>query len=96
MNRSALFVPLRARQAKDQARENYGTIEFWFRRTYGLTRTDPRFLDATVADMLEDYWMHTFYDDPKAADEIEDEDFDPEKVAELINQPLPNDFEPLT
>lgn len=61
-----------------------------------MTRTDPRFLDATVADMLEDYWMHTFYDDPKAADEIEDEDFDPEKVAELINQPLPNDFEPLT
>ncbi len=96
MNRSALFAPLRARQAKDQARENYGTIEFWFRRKYGLTRTDPRFLDATVADMLEDYWMHTFYDDPKAADEIEDEDFDPEKVAELINQPLPNDFEPLT
>ena len=49
-----------------------------------------------MSDMLEDYWMHTFYDDPKAADEIEDEDFDPEKVAELINQPLPNDFEPLT
>ena len=47
--------------------------------------------------MLEDYWMHTFYDDPKAANEVEDEDFDPNTVAEQIGAvPLPNDFEPLT
>ena len=104
MNRSALFAPLRARQAKDQARENYGTIEFWFRRKYGLTRTDPRFLDATVADMLEDYWLHTYYEDPKAVTEtVEDDDFDQDAVADLLRArqqqnepPLPTDFEDLT
>lgn len=51
------------------------TTEFWFRRKYNLTSNDPRFLDSTVEEMLTDYWAHTFYDDPKAAQEVEDEDF---------------------
>lgn len=33
-------------------------------------------MDATVDDMLEDFWSHHFYDNPKARDEVEDEDFD--------------------
>jgi hypothetical protein len=33
---------------------------------------------------LTDYWAHKFYDDPKAAEEIEDEDFNPDEVARLI------------
>lgn len=34
--------------------------------------------------MLADYYAHLYTDDPKAADEIEDEDFDPESVAQMI------------
>ena len=47
--------------------------------------TDPRFLDATVDDMMVDFYSHLFTDDPKAAEEIEDEDFNADDVAELIN-----------
>lgn len=51
-------------------------------------------MDATPDDMLEDYWLHTFFDDPKAVtDTVEDDDFDPSKVAELLNKP--DDFETL-
>ncbi|BCP56318.1 hypothetical protein K32_49350 [Kaistia sp. 32K] len=62
--------------AKRNAKERAKTTEFWFRRKYNLTSTDPRFLDATLEEMITDYWAHTFLDDPKALEEIEDEDFD--------------------
>lgn len=82
--------------AKQQAREGFGTVEFWFRRKYSLTRTDPRFLEATVDDMLEDYWLHTYFDDPKAVTEtVEDDDFDASSVAEMLNG-KPDDFETLS
>jgi hypothetical protein len=52
-------------------------------------------LDATIEEMLADYWAHTFVDDPKAADEIEDDDFNPDDVANLIGAPsvAPDDWE---
>ena len=82
--------------AKQQAREGFSTVEFWFRRKYNLTRTDRRFLDATVEDMLEDYWLHTYFDDPKAVTEtVEDDDFDANAVAEMLNG-KPDDFETLS
>ena len=102
--RSACFAEERNQQAKQLAREAYGSVEFWFRRKYNLTRTDPRFLEATVEDMLEDLWMHTYYDDPEAVTKtVEDDDFDEESVAERLlarkqkqEPPLPNDFEELS
>jgi len=70
------------RLAKQVARDEYGSIQFWFRQKYNLTRTDPRYLEATVQDMLEDFWLHTYAEDPKAVTEtVEDDDFDPEAVA---------------
>lgn len=46
--------------------------------------------------MLEDYWLHTYYEDPKAVTEtVEDDDFDPDKVAELLRNGA-IDFEDLT
>lgn len=52
--------------------------------------------------MLEDLWLHTFFEDPKAVTEtVEDDDFNPDDVAEELRKlkaqqpPLPNDFEPL-
>jgi len=41
-----------------------------------LTVNDPRFLESTVEEMLEDYWAHFYFDNPKALDEVEDADFD--------------------
>lgn len=51
-------------------------MEFWFRKKYSLPATDPRFLEMTVEDMLADYWAHHYYDNPKAQETVEDEDFD--------------------
>lgn len=78
--------------AKAEAKERYKSIEFWYRRKYNLPKTDPRFLDATVDEMLADYYAHTFFDDPKAAEVIEDDDFDPDKVADLIGASDPGDW----
>lgn len=53
----------------------------------------------TVEDMLTDYWAHTYFDDPKALEEVEDDDFDIESVADLIGgarAPDVDDFEDLT
>lgn len=44
--------------------------------------------------MVEDYWLHTYFEDPKAVtDTVEDDDFDMDNVAAMLNNP--NDFEPL-
>lgn len=83
-------------RAKQSARDGFSTIEFWYRRKYNLTRHDPRFLESTREEMLEEYWLHTYYEDPKAVTEtIEDDDFDPDKVAEMLRQGA-DDFEDLT
>lgn len=51
---------------------------------------------------MADYFAHTFFDDPKAADEVVDDDFDPARVAEILgidmpgqDDPLPDDWENL-
>lgn len=50
--------------------------------------------------MLEDLWLHTYYEDPKAVtDTVEDDDFDQDSVAEKLRNrqaPLHDDFEPLS
>jgi len=56
---------------------------------------DPRFLELTREEILADVIAHQFADDPKAASEIEDEDFDPEKVAEQIGARALDDWENL-
>lgn len=87
-NRSALFAANLLKASKRNGRERSKTVEFWFRRKYGLTSTDPRFLDCTLDEMMTDYWAHHFFDDPKAGDEVEDEDFDLDaELARLENNP---------
>lgn len=86
--------------AKERARNLYDTIEFWFRRKYNLPANDPRFLDSTIEEMLTDFWAHTYYDDPKALDTYEDDDFDIDSVADEIGYTPPpaddDDWEELT
>lgn len=51
-------------------------MAFQFRRRYLLPPTDPRFLDATLDEMLVDFWAWKYHEDPRAADEIVDDEFD--------------------
>lgn len=47
--------------------------------------------------MLTDYWAHTYFDDPKAIEEVEDDDFDIDSVADEIGyKSAPDDWEDLT
>ena len=46
--------------------------------------------------MLADYYAHTYYDDPKAAEAVEDDDFDIDSVADQIGAGrAPDDWEDL-
>lgn len=99
LKRSAPFAESQQQEAKETARRRHKTVEFWYRRKYGLTINDPRFLDATTEEMLADYWSHTYEDDPKALEEVVDEDFDENDVARLIGADIPpegDDWEPLS
>ena len=80
------------RTAKAAARERIQTIEFEYRRRYNLPATDPRFLNATLQEMLTDNLAHRYREDPKALEEVEDDDFDPDAVAALIGHE-PDDWE---
>lgn len=60
-----------------------------------MPSTDPRFLDATVEEMLTDIWAHRYSEDPKLMDEVEDDDFDPDEVASIIGADDPGDWEDL-
>lgn len=69
-------------------------MEFWYRTKYNLTSNDPRFLAATLEEIITDYWAHQYLADPNLKDEIEDEDFDlDEVVASMENNP--DDWEAL-
>jgi hypothetical protein len=60
------------------------TVEFQWRRRYGLPPTDPRYLSATREEILVDWWAHQHTDDPKLRDEVlmDEEDFQAE-LAEM-------------
>lgn len=58
------------------------TVEFAFRRRYSLPPSDPRFLDATLEDMVLDYWAHAHVDNPKLRDEVVAEGYD-DDLAEM-------------
>jgi hypothetical protein len=62
-----------------------------------LPETDPRFTELTIEEMLTDLWAHKYADDPKALEEVVDDDFDIDAVAAELGYPetLPDDFEDL-
>lgn len=69
------------RSAKRWGLARADTLEFRFRRRYGLPPTDPRFLDATPEDIVIDFWAHCYLDDPKLRSELTTDDFDAEADA---------------
>jgi hypothetical protein len=67
--------------AKEAGKDEAKTARFWFRRKYGLTATDPRYLDMTEEGMLSDYWAHYYYDKPESEFEADTENYDDEVAA---------------
>jgi hypothetical protein len=64
------------RNARAWGKQLSQTYEFAYRRRYGLTLIDQRFLDATHEDIVLDYWAHRFVEDPKLAiEEVFNDDF---------------------
>lgn len=51
------------------------TAAFAFRRRYLLAPTDPRFLSATLDDIVTDFWAWHFHENPDDK-EVVDESFD--------------------
>ena len=85
------------RLAKDEAKEIAKTIRFWYRKKYGLTVTDTRYLDATDQDMLTDYWAHYYHDQPAGEFEGGTDNFDQELAAMDAKMGiLPDDFEDIS
>ena len=66
------------------------SLAFLFRQRYRLPPTDSRFLDATFEDMLVDEWACRYHEDPKAADEIVDDEFDVEQELARLDQEVGN------
>ena len=56
-------------------------MEFHYRRRYSLPATDPRYLDATMDDIVLDYWAHAFLDNPKLREEVVNPDFEGDLAA---------------
>jgi hypothetical protein len=82
--RRSPFAESQQRVAKEAGLELSKRVEFDFRRRYNLPPNDPRFLELTFEDILTDWWAHRYTDDPKLAEEVVDEDFDPDDVARQI------------
>jgi hypothetical protein len=59
------------------------TYALWFRRTYRLAPTDPRYLQATVEDIEAEYWAYHYEANP-VQEEFEDDEFDLEAEKERI------------
>ncbi len=54
-------------------------MELWFRRTYRLPPTDPRYLDCSALDMLKEFFSYQYDDQLRAGKPITesvDEGFD--------------------
>jgi len=79
------------RRSKAAGLERSRTVRFEYRRRYRLTENDPRYLDTTLEEILTDNWAHTYFDDPKLAEEVVDEDFDVNDVARQIGVEIPPD-----
>jgi hypothetical protein len=77
------------RTASKRGLELCNSYEFRFRRRYNLPPTDPRFLEATIEDIVIDYWAHAHLDDPKLREQDETDDF--EAMLQAVEQSLEDD-----
>lgn len=68
------------------------TAEFWFRQHYRLPPNDPRFLELTPLEILTEFYAHKYWENPKAQETVEDEDFNLEdELARIEAEEAEND-----
>jgi hypothetical protein len=61
------------------------SMALWFRKTYRLAPTDPRYLQATPEQIEAEYWAYHFSEKGNSSEEeYEDEDFSVEEEMERI------------
>lgn len=60
------------------------TTAFWFRRKYGLSPRDPRFLGLTPEEVESEFWAHHYADKPPGGEEFEDDDFDADAIMSAL------------
>lgn len=75
------FVQVLRDTASDKGLETSETPEFRFRRRYNLPPTDPRYLDATLEDILVDLWAHAHTEDTGLRNTVTDPNFEDEVAA---------------
>lgn len=75
------------------AKERAGRIETWYRDRYRLPPNDPRFLDLTPADLLQEYWTIHYLNAPPNQTEHDTPDFDADLEAFMRGD---DDFETVT
>src|SRR5574343_2004073 len=56
--KSNFFETKENEKAKKRGLEKARTLRFWYRQQYKLPENDPRYLDLTDTDILEEYWAH--------------------------------------
>jgi hypothetical protein len=63
--------------ARRQGRDLKGSIGWWYRKRYNLPQTDPRYLDATVEEMLTDFYADYYekLSDDSSHTSFENEDY---------------------
>lgn len=51
-----------------------------------MAPSDPRFLSLTPLEILTEYYANKYWENPKALDAVEDEDFNLEEQLALLEQ----------
>lgn len=84
-----------AKRARDRGKAQSQGIEFWFRRKYGLTIHDPRYLAASREDMLTDWWAYQYLENPNLDSQaVVDDDFDQDEIIRKLEEdPDSDDFD---
>jgi len=50
------------RRLQEHAWEEVHTLAWWFRLTYNLSPKDPRYLEMTRVEIMQDWWAHQLHD----------------------------------
>jgi hypothetical protein len=63
------------------------SMALWFRKTYRLAPTDPRYLAATPEEIETEYWAHYYADHANASEEeYSDDDFSVDDEVERLRR----------
>jgi hypothetical protein len=78
------FVPSPSELLSKAKEESKNSIAIWFRRKYSLSPKDPRYLDITFEEMLQEYFLEKVEEKPdiKIEELIQDKTLDSNWIEE--------------